>query len=55
MVYDIIDDVVCNADIITMGSNIIKNLEKFNKPSKEYSLKTTKGFYNDVKSSGFKI
>lgn len=55
MAYDIIDVAVCKADIITMGSDMIKNLKKFNKSSEEYSLKTTKGFYNDVKSSGFKI
>ena len=55
MTYDIIDATDCNAHIITMGPDMVKKLTKFNKSPQEYSLETVKGFYNDAKSSGFKI
>ena len=55
MPYDIIDATVCEADIITMGPDMVKKLAKFNKSPEEYSLETVKGFYNDAKLSGFKI
>ena len=55
MPYDIIDATNCEAHIITMGPDMVKKLAKFNKSSEEYSLETVKGFYDDAKSSGFKI
>ena len=55
MPYDILDATECGADIITMGYEMVTKLKKFSKSSEDCSLETVKGFYNDAKSSGFKI
>ena len=54
--YDYINAINSNSDIITMGSSMIKKLKNLNSISPEdYSKETVKNFYEDAKSSGFKI
>ena len=45
----------CGCHIITMTSDILRKLPLIGKDLDEYSLDTVKMFYNDAKSSGFKI
>jgi len=42
-------------DIITVTSDLIKKLSLYKKNLDEYSLETVKMFYNDARSSNFKI
>ena len=55
MPYDYLSAINCGTDIITMQGSQIKKLKMFNKDLEEYSLDTIKQFYNDAKSSGFKL
>jgi len=55
MPYDYINANICRAHIITMQLSQIKKLKMFDKSLEEYSLETVKQFYNDAKSSGFKL
>ena len=54
--YDYINAINSNSDIITMGPSMIKKLKNLNSITPEdYSKETVKNFYEDAKSSGFKI
>jgi len=55
MVYDIINAINANCDIITMPYNLIKKIDLFNKTADDYSLDTVKMFYNDAKKANYKI
>jgi len=55
MVYDIINAVNANCDIITMQSSLIKKLSLFGKTPNEYSMDTVKMFYNDATESGYEL
>ena len=55
MAYDYITAQEVKTDIITMQTSHIKKLNMFGTNPKEYSLKTVKQFYEDAKSSGFRI
>ena len=55
MAYDYIAAQETGTDIITMQISHIKKLKMIGMSPKEYSLKTVKQFYDDAKSSGFKI
>ena len=55
MAYDYIAAQETGTDIITMQISHIKKLKMIGMNPKEYSLKTVKQFYEDAKSSGFKI
>ena len=55
MAFDLIKAEKSNSDIITMSVEHIKKLEKFGYDLNQYSIDTVKQFYNDAKSSGFKI
>lgn len=45
----------CGSHIITMTHDLLKKLHLIGKDLDEYSLDTVKMFYNDARSSGFKI
>ena len=53
--FDLIKAEKSNSDIITMSVEHIKKIEKFGYDLNQYSIDTVKQFYNDAKSSGFKI
>ena len=54
--YDYINAINSSSDIITMGPSMIKKLKNLNSITPEdYSKETVKNFYEDAKSSGFKI
>lgn len=55
MSFDYITAVEVKTDIITMQTSHIKKLNMIGFNPKEYSLKTVNQFYEDAKSSGFKI
>ena len=55
MTYDYINAINCGADIITMQLSQIKKLKMFNKGLTEHSLETVRQFYDDGKSSGYKL
>jgi len=55
MAYDYIAAEETGTDIITMQISHIKKLKMIGVSPKEYSLKTIKQFYEDAKSSGFRI
>lgn len=55
MTYDYINANESGADIITMQASQIKRLQMFRKSLEDYSLETVKQFYDDAKSSGYKI
>jgi len=55
MTYDYIAAKEVGTDIITMSISHIEKLKMIGMNPKEYSLKTVKQFYEDSKSSGFKI
>ena len=55
MTYDYIAAKEVGTDIITMPISHIEKLKMIGMNPKEYSLKTVKKFYEDAKSSGFKI
>ena len=55
MSYDYINAINCGADIITMQLSQIKKLKMFNKGLTEHSLETVRQFYDDGKSSGYKL
>ena len=55
MSYDYNNAIECGAQIITMQLSQIKKLKMFNKNLDEYSLETVKQFYDDAKSSGYKL
>ncbi len=55
MPYDYITAQEINSDIITMQVSHVEKLKMFGLDLNEYSLKTVKQFYEDAKSSGFKI
>ena len=55
MPYDFINAKEVNANIITMPPEMIKKISFFGKDPLEYSKDTVKMFYNDAKSSNFKI
>jgi transaldolase len=55
MVYDIINASKSNCDIITMQRSLINKLSLFKKTTEEYSLETVKMFYEDAKSSGYRM
>lgn len=47
------NDIGCH--IITVTNSILKKLPKLNKDLNQFSLETVQMFYNDAKSSGFKL
>ena len=55
MPYDYATAKEINSDIITMQIAHIEKLKMFGFDLNKYSLKTVKQFYDDAKSSGFKI
>jgi len=55
MAYDYIAAEETGSDIITMPISHIEKLKMIGMSPKEYSLKTVKQFYEDAKSSGFRI
>ena len=55
MSYDYLNAIKCGAHIITMQLSQIKKLKMFEKSLEDGSLETVKQFYNDAKSSGFKL
>jgi transaldolase len=55
MAYDYMVAKEVGTDIITMSISHIEKLKMIGMNPKEYSLKTIKQFYEDAKSSGFKI
>ena len=55
MTYDYLNAIKCGAHIITMQLPQIKKLKMFEKSLDDYSLETVKQFYDDAKSSGFKL
>lgn len=55
MPYDYVTASEIKTDIITMQISHIEKLKMFGFDLNEYSLKTVKQFYDDAKSSGFKI
>ena len=55
MPYDFVTATEINTDIITMQISHIEKLKMFGLELSDYSLKTVKQFYEDAKSSGFRI
>ena len=55
MPYDFVTATEINTDIITMQISHIEKLKMFGLELSDYSLETIKTFYEDAKSSGFKI
>ena len=55
MPFDYVTASEIGSDIITMQIPHIEKLKTFGLDLNEYSLKTVKQFYEDAKSSGFKI
>ena len=55
MPYDLINAQNSKADIITMPPTMIKKISSFGKDPLEYSKDTVRIFYEDAKSSNFKI
>ena len=55
MAFDYITAAEIKTDIITMQTTHIEKLKMIGSDPKIYSLKTVKQFYEDAKSSGFKI
>ena len=55
MVYDLINAIKAESDIITMSPQLINKIELFNKSASEYSLDTVKMFYNDAVKSNYKF
>tara|TARA_X000000950_G_C13684818_1_gene565474 strand:+ start:56 stop:763 length:708 start_codon:yes stop_codon:yes gene_type:complete len=55
MTYDYVSAKEVGTDIITMPISHIQKLKMIGMSPKEYSLKTVKQFYEDARSSGFKI
>ena len=55
MPFDYITANEIKSDIITMQVAHIEKLKMFGFNLNDYSLKTVKQFYEDAKSSGFKI
>ncbi len=55
MPYDFVTASEIKTDIITMQISHIKKLKMFGLDLSEYSLRTVKQFFDDAKSSGFKI
>ena len=53
MSYDYILAQQSSADIITMSPNLAKKITMFGKNPLEHSKDTVKGFFDDVKSTGF--
>jgi transaldolase len=55
MPYDFVTATEIKTDIITMQISHIEKLKMFGLELTDYSLKTVKQFYEDAKSSGFKM
>tara|TARA_B100000287_G_scaffold286590_1_gene270153 strand:- start:331 stop:1029 length:699 start_codon:yes stop_codon:yes gene_type:complete len=55
MPFDYVTAIDVKSDIITMQISHIEKLKMFGTNLNDYSLKTVKQFYEDAKSSGFKI
>ena len=55
MSYDYINAINSNGDIITMPTDLARNLKSFGKSPKKFSQETVQTFFNDAKKSGFKI
>ena len=55
MVYDLINAINAESDIITMSSQLINKIHLFNKSASDYSLDTVKMFYNDAIKSKYKF
>ena len=55
MSYDFVTASEINTDIITMQISHIEKLKMFGLDLNEYSLRTVKQFFDDAKSSGFKM
>lgn len=53
--YNYKDAEYAGADIITMTPELIKKVKGFGKSLKQFSIETSKMFYDDAKASGFKI
>ena len=53
--YNVIQAVNCGCHIITISDDIINKVKYFGKNLNIFSKETVKMFYNDAKSSGFKI
>ncbi len=55
MVFDVINAIKAESDIITMSPQLIKKLSLFNKSAIDFSLDTVKMFYNDAIKSNYKF
>ena len=53
--YNIIEANKVGCDIITVSPDILKKMKNFNKSLLDFSKDTVKMFYDDAKSSGYKI
>jgi len=54
-VFNIIQAIRTNTDIITLASSLINGSKEIGKDLNQYSLETVKMFYNDAKKSGFSL
>ena len=54
-VFNIIQAIRTNTDIITLASSLINGSKEIGKDLDQYSLETVKMFYNDAKKSGFSL
>jgi len=54
-IYDLILANSIGCDIITIPPNILRKLELFGTPAKEYSLETVKMFYRDSQESKYRL
>ena len=53
--YNIVEAVNSGCHIITASEDIISKIKNFNKDLNIYSIETVQMFYNDARSSGYKI
>jgi len=54
-VFNIIQAIRTNTDIITLASSLINGSKEIGKDLNQYSLETVKMFYDDAKKSGFSL
>tara|TARA_Y200000002_G_scaffold379753_1_gene389729 strand:- start:209 stop:913 length:705 start_codon:yes stop_codon:yes gene_type:complete len=55
MVFDVINAIDAESNIITMSPQLISKLSLFNKSADDFSLDTVKMFYNDAMKSKYKF
>jgi len=53
--YNIVEAIYCGCHIITASNDIIDKIKNFDKDLNIFSKETVKMFYNDAKSSGYRI